>query len=313
MPSLPDVLRQYGVAFAPAGADRHVRTGWVGRQCPYCTGSPGLHLGYNLEKGFFHCWRCGFHPSVDVIQKLCHVDLPTALEIYRSADGPVPGRSKAKDQRVQKAIGSRRYKRPSGVGPMLGNHRRYLAGRGFDPDEVEAEWGVEGTGPISRLDDLDYRFRLFVPIYWDGVESTFQARDVTGKSEVKYKACPTDRELVHHKHVVYRHPRYEGSLGIAVEGVTDAWRLGPMAFAVFGIEYRIEQLDAIAGLYGSVAVLFDAEPTAMAQARKLAGQLSNRGVRATVFRLEDDADPGSMSRDDARRAVDAVLEWDATC
>jgi hypothetical protein len=311
VPDLPTVLRQHGVTLEQPGSDRHVRLGWLGHVCPWCAGSFGYHLGFNVEKGYFRCWRCGFHPTRDVIQKLCHVDRSTAIDILRSADGPNRGRNRRLDQLVQKRIGLHRYRRPSGVAPLAANHRSYLASRGFDPDRVAEEWGIEGTGPVSSLDGIDYRFRLFVPIHWDGTEVSFQTRDVTGKSDAKYVSCPPERELVTHKDVVYRHPDYGGRLGLAVEGVTDAWRLGPIAFATFGTSFKVEQVRAIAGLYSSVAVLFDAERAAQQRADRLVRMLGDVGVRATSFLLDGDDDPGSMSDDDAARAVEAVIEWDA--
>lgn len=309
MPDLQTVLRQRGVNLQPAGSDRHVRVGWMGIACPWCAGSAGLHLGYNMEKSFFNCWRCGFHPTLEVIERLCHVDRETARDILRSADGPGGRSTRARDAAVQRRIGLHRYKRPSDVEPLARSHRRYLERRGFDPDRIAEEWGVMGTGPTSYLDRIDYRFRLFVPISWDGTEVSFQARDVTGKSDKKYVACPMDRELTHHKHVVYRHPEAAGGFGIAVEGVIDAWRLGRLAFATFGIRFTTEQVNAIAGLYRRVAILYDREGEAPARARELLVRLGGVGVEATVFELEGDDDPGGMSEGDAAEAVSLMSEW----
>ena len=38
---------------------KYCRPGWVNIDCPFCIGSPGPHLGYNLSGNYFNCWRCG--------------------------------------------------------------------------------------------------------------------------------------------------------------------------------------------------------------------------------------------------------------
>jgi hypothetical protein len=187
---------------------------------------------------------------------------------------------------------------------MRRSHREYLEGRGFDPDAVEREWGVLGTGPASYLDGIDYRFRLLIPVRWGGAEVSFQTRDVTGRSDRKYLACPAGREVKHHKHVLYGRQECWGETGIIVEGVTDVWRLGPRACGTFGIGYAAEQVLAIAKNFRRVAIVFDAERQAQAQARRLAAQLRLRlGTEPVVVDLGDGADPGSMSQDDADHLV----------
>ena len=307
--NIVDVFRQYGVRYATAG-DPHVTQGWIGVTCCYCTGKPGHHLGVNLEKAYFRCWRCGAHPQVETIAALCHVSAAQAWTIYRSLDGVGDGEnSRARDIAAQKRIAISPYRRPSDCDRMKRRHRAYLESRNFDPDEIERVWDVAGTGPASYLDSIDYRHRLFVPVYWEGREATFQARDITGKSDTKYRACPMDREAVHHKSIVYANPNHTGRTGIAVEGVTDAWRLGPTAFATFGIQFKLEQVLTIAKRYDRVAVAFDGgEMQAREQARKLADRLGAL-IPVKVFALGDGVDPGSMAPDDARCLVAEVARW----
>ena len=242
---------------------------------------------------------------------LCRVDRATALDLFRElgGGGGAPSTARAeRDREAQRVVSNSRYRRPSDVGPMRQNHRRYLERRGFDPDLVEREWGVLGTGPVSSLDDgagkpVDYRHRLLVPVVWGGREVSFQARDVTGKSDLRYVSCPVTRELVHHKHVLYGRQERWGEVGIVVEGVTDAWRLGPLACATFGVTYTAEQVVELARHFRRVAIVFDSEPQAQAQARRLAATLRLRlGTEPVVVDLGG-GDPGSMAQDDADHLV----------
>jgi hypothetical protein len=130
---------------------------------------------------------------------------------------------------------------------------------------------------------------------------------VTGKSDRKYLACPTDREVKHHKHILYGRQECWKGTGIIVEGVTDVWRLGPTACAVYGIQYRQEQVLEIAKRFKRVAIVFDAESQAQAQARKLAVELRPAlGTEPVVVNLGS-ADPGSMSQDDADHLVRELI------
>ena len=303
--TIVDVYNRYGVPYRTTDA----RGGWVETHCPFCPGSADYHLGHSIPNSYFRCWRCGWHDAVTTLSVLCHIDRGTALDIYRSLRTD-PGRPPRTDKEVQVKVNLSLYRYPNDVGPMQTNHRRYLEGRGFDPDKIEQEWGVLGTGPTSRLDGIDgepaidYRYRLLVPVRWNDVEVSFQTRDVTGKALHKYLACPTAREIRHHKYILYGRSECWGDTGVIVEGVTDAWRLGPRACAVFGIQYRSEQVLAIARRFKRVAIVFDSEPQAQAQARKLAAQLRlHLNEAPTIVYLGDGIDPGSMAQDDADHLI----------
>lgn len=302
MPTIVDVYRQYGVAHEPGTAD------WINSRCPHCGGSK-LKLGFNTSSPRFWCFQCGWHRGEDTLVRLLGVDEDQAREIWRSL-GHAPGRGLMRDRKIQSSVKVHGYRRPQGTMDHLTDaHARYLEGRGFDPSRIQAEWGVCSTGPTSRLDGIDYRNRLLIPISWGGQEVSFQTRDTTGRSDRKYMACPEGREAAHHKHILYgQEGAWRQRLGIAVEGVTDVWRLGPLAFCVFGVQYRPEQVLEIARRFDRVAVVFDGEYQAQHQARRLAAQLSGMGVRSVVID-PGDADPGSMTDTDAAGLVSEVRRW----
>ena len=302
--TIEDVYRRYGVPYQVTRA----RGVWTSTHCPHCAGSAGYHLGFG-ERGFF-CWRCGPHPAVETLMALCHVDRRTAGDIYASIRGGESRRRLApRDDRAANArVSISRYRHPSDVGKMRDAHRRYLQGRGFDPDAIEREWGVLSTGPASYLDEISYRHRLLIPVRWDGAEVSFQARDVTGRSDRKYMACPPEREVRSHKTLLYGRQECWGDVAVIVEGVTDVWKLGSKACAVFGIQYRTEQVVEIARRFRRAMVVFDPEPAARRQADRLADQLRVRlsgGAEVVDLRKMgiDASDPGSMTRDDAEHLM----------
>jgi hypothetical protein len=308
MTTILDVYRDHGVTFATSGGK--VTPGWIGTACPWCNSSDA-HLGVNVAGLVWSCWRCGVHPGVETLERLCGVSRARAVELLRGLRGDHGrGALLRRDAEVQAHIGIHPYRRPSDVGPLRRGQRVYLEGRGFDPDELTRCWGVLGTGPASYLDRVDYRHRVLAPIVWEGREVSFQARDTTGRAERRYVACPREREAIHHKAIVYASPRAPArqSVGIAVEGITDAWRLGEHAFATFGTGFTVEQLGAIAGRYECVAVAFDGEPQAQRRGRSLAARLDPI-VPTVVLDIGEGRDPGGMPPDDARHLVREVLRW----
>ncbi len=300
--NITQLYEDYNVPHATEG-HKHCRPGWVNTACPFCTGNPGMHLGCSVEDSHFYCWRCGFHKNYTAISKLIGVTEYEAHKILRKYNIKVSVRKEEPKVKIR----AKAHKFPSGVGVMRYNHRKYLEEkRGFDPDKLEREWNLFGTGPISLLDGVDYKHRIVAPVYWNGEQVTFQARDITDRHKLKYMACPKDRELIHHKHIVYGRQEKWGDTGVCVEGVTDVWRLGARSFCTFGIEYTQMQLRLIATSFKRVAVMFDDETQAAQQANKLVGELQFRGVQA--WRVDIEGDPGAMSQDDADYLIKQLLK-----
>jgi len=292
------LYQDYSIDHATEG-HHHCSPGWVHTACPFCTGNPGLHLGYNLNDDYFVCWRCSWHPVSKTIAKLLNINEKAAKALIKQYGGHT------QTNKPKITIRKKAHTLPSGITALTSSHKQYLRGRGFDADRLEREWGLLSTGPISKLDGIDYRFRIIVPIRWDGIQVSFQGRDATDKHLKKYMACPKDRELIPHKEILYGKQSDWGSTGICVEGVTDVWRLGTAAFATFGIKYTPKQLRIIAKSFERVAIVFDDDPQAIEQAYKLVADLEFRGVEA--FRIPIVGDPGGMEQEEADYLLKQIL------
>lgn len=290
--NIKQLFEDYRVKFQ-TGGHRHCRPGWVNTECPYCSGHTGLHLGFNESKGYFFCWRCGWHPLIKTISELTHLPQDEVNSIIRQYGRIYQGATK--EPEVKPRIKSFKY--PVGTGPMSKAHKRYLIDRLFNPIKLEKDWGLLGTGPVSKLEESEYKFRVIAPIKWNGNIVSFQGRDITGKAVSKYKACPKDRELVHHKDILYGDQSKWKDTGVCVEGITDVWRMGPLSFAVFGISYKPSQVRAIAKSFKRVIVMFDDEDQAQEQAEKLIAELRFRGVDASREIIT--GDPGGLDQSEA--------------
>jgi len=292
----------FNIFYASEG-DRHYRPGWINVECPFCTGNPGFHLGWNLENNYFYCHRCGHHWDCPTIAKLIGVSKKEAQQILKQYKIGKP--RVAKEVKVK--IRAKSHKFPSGAMLLTDRHKLYLEKRGFDPDRLEREWNLFGTGPVAMLDGINYKHRIIAPVFWNGMRVTFQARDITGKHRLKYMACPQDRELVHHKDILYGKQTAWNGTGIAVEGIFDVFRFGVSAFATFGIKYTSSQVRFIAKMFQRVTIVFDPEEQALKQANKLMNELKFRNVQANVMSGLDN-DPASMKQDDADYLVKTILK-----
>jgi len=300
-----DVIRFYQdfhIEYGDGGSgEKHCRPGWANIPCPFCTGNPGMHLGYSLDDNYFRCWRCGWKPSWLVISQLLGISRSRAEEIiqkYRKSHRRV----KEKDTPV---VLSKEFTLPRNM-PLNYPARRYLMSRGFDPDVLERVWDVRVSAPVSQLDNINFKNRIIIPIYWKGGIVSFQTRDYTGKSKVKYISCPENREIIHHKNIIYGFSECWGDIGICVEGVFDVWRMGTRSFATFGIELKRSQIRLISNTFRKVYILFDPDTEAKKRAKKLSAELKFRGVDSEKILL--DSDPADLSQKEADILISKLLK-----
>ena len=58
--------------------DKNVSHGFIGVTCPQCDDTSS-HGGFNTAKGYYKCWRCGFHPLPKIIAVLTGVNFTQAI------------------------------------------------------------------------------------------------------------------------------------------------------------------------------------------------------------------------------------------
>ena len=301
-----DVIQFYhdfGIPYKTEG-HKHCKVGWVNIACPHCTGNPGWHMGFHLTHHYFRCRRCGWKPIVNTLALLANVDYDEAY-ILAKQYGSLYGYTKPIKE-IKPNVSP--FLLPPNLTELKTIHRNYLIGRNFNPDELIEIWDIKGIGPLSRVDDNDYKFRIFIPYYWGGTIISFDTRDVTGKKDVKYLACHKDREIIPHKEILYGRQEYWGSTGILVEGPTDAWRFGPQSCAASGIEYTDYQKMVLGRTFKRLFIVFDAgESAATYQARELKAELQSL-YHTEVKQIDiQSGDPGSMSQSEADYLVKQLI------
>ena len=282
-----------------AGSDsKHYREGWINIPCPFCEGNPGYHLGYNTDSDYWNCHRCGWHSIEHVIQALLNTSWDVAVKTAKTY-GSRPSLWKASEAVTKRTL----VKLPTGTESMQKAHKQYLIDRNFDPDKLEEEWDLKGTGFIGP-----YKFRIIAPIYHKGVLVSYQGRDITNRSKLKYKACRAENEAIPHKHLLYGLNNAVGHSAVVVEGITDVWRLGRGAVATFGLEWSIEQAILLK-TYPRVFIMYDfGEKQAIEQALKLGNILSSLGVSVELLTAPDhEGDPADLSNKQAQALMEKII------
>ena len=278
----------HGIETAPS-KHKHRRPGWEQVECPRCSGNAGYHLGYDSHYARFVCYRCGWMSYEEALTKLLQVpfsEIRKLIQKYITTDGM------AED--AEAFTPADNCKLPMGSEAMKERHRKYLINRNFDPDKLEAEWGLMGTGNVGP-----YKFRIIAPVIQRGRIVTFQGRDITNRSKQKYKACPMENEIIHHKHTLYGLGEVIGGSVMIVEGITDVWRLGKGAVATFGVKYTAHQVNVL-GKFRFRFVIFDSDdPQAMEQAEKLERDLHAFRGETEIIELPQGRDPGDLTDEEA--------------
>ena len=265
--------------------------------CPWC-GRP--HLGFNTRSRVFSCWYCGKKKTDETLGRLLGVhtdsELQTILRKY-STDVPVSAGPRV----IETPVGGK-YIEPANI-PLTRAHGDYLRRRGFNPKELVEKWGISSVPGWEPL----LGNRVLMPLTFDGVKVSWQARTVFPDVEPRYLTASKDQEQVHHKDLVYGWD-YASLLGraVLVEGPMDAWKLGPGAVHGFGVQLMAAQVRLLSQL-DEVFVVFDSEPKAQTIGRDIARQLAALGTRAEYVDLETSKDPGELSMEEGQTVMNELM------
>lgn len=298
--NIEQLYRDYGIPYATEG-HKHTREGWVNCECPFCSGNPGLHLGYDTHNNRFVCWRCGGKTAHKVLSALLRISFTEIFPIMRQYGIA----TKAKVPEKKEPIRLKSFKYPKPVAKLQEQHKIYLRSRNYDPEAMETIWGIMGTGAYAKLDDIAYKHRIIIPYVWDGRVVSFDSRDVTDKAQNKYMACPESRELIPRKQILYGLQHRWTETGICVEGAFDVWRLGAHAFATSGIKYTAAQVRLIVKTFKRVFIIYDNERQAQEQAKKLQKELLFRKVDCHVLTVK--TDPDELTQQEANYLVKQLI------
>ena len=205
-------------------------------------------------------------------------------EIYRryyDFDG-----NTVRKRKVRKEVSVVRF--PEKFVSLRSEHKKYLHERRYRARVLADKYNLMATSKYGK-----WKNRIIIPIYYEGTPVSFTARDITGKSDIRYKNCPKDFEGKSLKECLYGEEYCTKDRIIVVEGPTDVWRMGDNCVGLFGIEYTKAQVLALSR-YKKVFVMLD--PDAEHKAEQLASELS---LLTNVEIVDIDSDPDDLSNEEA--------------
>jgi len=271
---------------------KNVSRGWVEINCPFCGNDPSFHCGISPQK-LFNCYICGekgdivklvrqietclWHEAKDIITQFSE-DLTVNLK--KDNIGYAPKIELLNLPKISLSL------------PCL-IHKNYLISRNFNPNYLARKYKLKFCYNIG-----EWKFRIIIPFFLNSKLVTWSGLDVTDKATIKYKHLANEKSVIPIKKTLYNIDSIsEGDSIIIVEGITDVWRLEKNCIATMGIQYTQEQVEMILKKNPKkIIVIFDAEQKAIAQAYKLANQLSLFIKDVNVVEL-DDGDPCDLSID----------------
>jgi len=279
--NLQSILIERGIPFREVGSHEHARLGWLQVDCPFCSkGSEHFRLGINTTHWYANCWTCGPHKLQETLSLLTGGTFHEVREWVNSFEKG----SRVDSQGVLQEVG---VQIPSGLQPLREPHRRYLEGRGFDPDLITRLWGIKGFVLHHK-----YSWRIWIPVSRDGQVVTWTARAIGGDGP-RYLHPPKGEGMPTSK-VLYGEDYARDSI-VVCEGPTDVWRLGPGAVATMGLGYSHHHVEMISK-YPVRGICFDRELAAQTRAKSLVQSLTPLPGETYLIQLESGTDLGDADQ-----------------
>tara|TARA_Y100000310_G_C20698601_1_gene827584 strand:- start:2976 stop:4001 length:1026 start_codon:yes stop_codon:yes gene_type:complete len=324
-------LNDVGVNYKESG--KNIGKGSIGICCPLC-GDDNFHMGINLDKKFYNCWRCGDYDShgrgslFGLIYLLEGLNKKSAFrrimdysdvevlneyedDVYASLEKVAERWEKRKLESVTEikrksevAIEGK-YKLLSELNENLLSEKMFLSyvkKRNFNINEL-SEWGV--TAYVSGK----FQGRLVFPIYQNSKIVNYTGRDVTGNAEAKYLNCSNDEAIVPMKELLFgsEYVKTDKDYLILVEGPMDVIRVGKgLAVGSMGLILTEIQKETLYQLKPKrLLVMFDSG--AWIEAEKIKMELGVFIDNITVIVLPDKKDPADLEKHEMKSIINSYI------
>ena len=291
-----------------AEGQNNVSPGWIGVTCCFCDDHSN-HMGINVNSKNFSCWLCHEKGNIkELVMAIDSCDEEDAYAILRDYREDGLNNNNNPPALPPMAEVSQRNRPPTGsiLPPQIINkwptkHLSYLYKRGFKPVRKY----IQKYKLLPVYTAGIYRMRIIIPIYNMGKLVNFTARDITGKTDLRYKHCPNNQAIIPRRELLYNIDNVPGDTIILVEGPTDVWKIGNGAVASMGTEVTDQQIDIIKERgFKNIFVLFD--KGAAEVANRVAKRLAFLVDRVEIITLVDEDDPGCMC-DQTTNAIRSLL------
>lgn len=287
--SLKDLFK--GISLASTGS-KHNRPGWINVSCPYCGRGSHHHLGFNIRNQYFSCFQCGKKPLLKTFVKITGLPPNEILTLLKQAKKGGKSGIYSLDDEVNK----KPFEVPSNmihIGKSKA-YKAYLKRRGLNWKNLVREYNILGTSLTSKLDNIDFSWRIYIPITYLGEVVTWQTRAI-GKVSIPYLACPEQYEKVNIKDMLY--PEESSHTVFLTEGLFDCWKVraaGYPAICGFGVGLKAKQIKRLAGK--RVIIFYDGDNAGNIEREKIKDRIEFiTGNEVFIADCPIDKDPGSLS------------------
>ena len=298
------LFEKYGIEYSTEG--KNVTIGWINVQCPSCP-DPSNHMGVEISSLMISCWRCGLKGSFAYLlsrltgypKDICKAEIEgfsSSLIIDSEQQIREIFKSDEEESKEKEVIFS--GKLPKHMIPVATADfwllEDYMRRRKIALSTLM--WHSCGVCQVGK-----YMNRLIIPVYFEGDLVGFQAADLTGKAEIKYKADTVDSLI---KNYLYCFDEYKDVLGYAVvvEGALDRWRLITNTFASFGTSLSKKQKMLLINLRPKKLIFaFDAD--AYLNTLRLAEEFSPFIDETFVVKFPGKEDPDSLGHEESWQLI----------
>ncbi len=287
---------------------KNVNRGETNICCPFC-GENRYHLGINVEKDIFACWKCSSAGDIaKLLSKLLGISYTEAKEIVdpQSDLKKVLEEREKKNLKVEGIIKPKNFKLPKHTYPFRQDRTNLWqeVALKFLREKYKLTWEHILDAKLNYCVSDKYKNCIIIPIYYKNQLVNFIGRVWDKNSSKRYLNCPNGESLYNTKTLLYNYDNIKIGQDklLIVEGAFDCIKTGlDRSVALCGTEITQEQRNLIIGLKTKeVLILFDNDPHLTSTSKK-AQELTNylsAFVKTRVIRLPNGKDPGEMERDE---------------
>lgn len=279
-------LDEYKLSYSKSG--KNIGRGWMGiKYCPFC-GDKNYHLGVHKKTANISCWKCKtkgwfydyvmeeFKCDRNKAKKYCHPFINFNKNGFDKEVLDRPTRTKLPEYATKEF-------------PQC--HKNYLFNRGFTFETIQR------FDLYAVFMESMWRYRVIIPIYYDGKLVSFTARAISKEMEPRYLHSSNEISVIPVKQTLYNVDMVTDHI-ILCEGPTDVWKMGTGAVATFGTQFTNRQLCLLKRNGAKKAtILFDPDKGGKKAARDLLTACDFIGIEANYYKLTD-CDPGDLTFDE---------------
>lgn len=284
--TLRDLIAEQGVEIIDKG--HGVAKGNFNIKCPLCGAADGgHHMGINLDKGWWGCWRNSEHRGrspvrlmvailgkpVWEVRRILGLHSGPQLDTFRDVRERMQRRGPVEDKEHAKSLALNDEFRAFKDNTASARFWEYIEGRGFT--------GRSARGIVDRFHLLyatsgTFRDRVILPFYYRDELVTWTARSIHKDERLRYRDLEQDQSVMFKNEVLYNYDgaAHGGSALVVLEGPFDVvkgdWCGMPYGVHCVGLgtnnisDSQLVQLAELSDAYDATYIAMDT-PTEFAK------------------------------------------------